>query len=252
MTLRKRIGHRAAVLALCTAAPVGVAQNYDILQDAQTTIYVETDHDGNGSRPDCDWYTTAPDLLAGDRAFGDGCQVIIRMRGTISREGALLFSDLVTRLTEMNHRPSTIVLDSRGGDADAAISIARRIRDSEIFRAVPVRAQVAEGAQSVCFSACVVVFSAAYERQLEFNIDNDPALPSRIGIHGPGQFDRQQGRYDSSGSNSEIARVSRRLKEYFAGIGVDEQLVDDMFAVPFDEIRLLSKQALVNYGLYAN
>jgi hypothetical protein len=33
---------------------------------------------------------------------------------------------------------------------------------------------------------------------------------------------------------------------------VAEVLVDDMYAVPFEEIRLLSRQELVDYGLYAD
>ena len=72
--------------------------------------------------------------------------------------------------------------------------------------------------------------------------------------HEPGrhQFDRQRGNYDTSAANSEIMRESRRLKDYFASIGVAEKLVDEMFAVPFDEIRLLSRQELVDYGLYAD
>lgn len=241
----------AAILSLLLVAAPGITQNFDILQDAHTAIYVETDYAGNDGFADCDWYTTAADLIAGDGNYGKNCRVSIRIRGIISREGALLFSKLVPRLAEMAHSPSAIVLDSRGGDADAAISIGRLIRDSDIFSTVPVQSRIAEGYQSVCFSACVVIFSAAYERVLDFDIDNNLDLPSRIGIHGPGQFDRQRGQYDTSASNSEIMRVSRRLKDYFSGIGVAEKFVDDMFAVPFDEIRLLSREMLVDYGLYA-
>ena len=226
------------------------AQQSDILEGApQTSIYVETDYSGNDARENCDWYARASELIAGGE-FGTGCQVNIRIRGTINREGALLFVDLIGKLTDLDHRVANLVLDSRGGDADAAISIAKQVRENPLFSRVPVSTRLADTYDAVCFSACVVIFSAGYERIAEFDIDGNQDLPSRIGIHGPGQYDRRNRRYDSSAQNGEIMRVSRRLKAWFSSIDVDERLVDDMFAVPFDEIRLLSREDLIGYGLY--
>jgi len=229
------------------------AQSYDILdRSPRTAIYIETAYTGNEDRPGCDWYAAADDYLDGDSRIGHDCTVSIRLRGVINRDGAFVFSDIVKRAEELGHSASSLVLDSRGGDADAAISMAKIVRESAVFSAVPVIASVADGRESVCFSACVVLLSAAYDRVLDFDIDDNPELPSRIGIHGPGQFDRGSGGYDTSATNSEIMRVSRRLKDYFASIGVNERLVDDMFAVPFDQIRLLSREELVDYGLYSD
>ena len=231
------------------------AQNYDILaRSPPTSIYLETDYTGNDGLANCDWYTSADDFLAAapDAEFGKACRISLRIRGVINRDGAVLLSRVVERATAHEYTVASLVLDSQGGDADAAISMARLIRRSDIFNTAPVVARIAPDYQSVCFSACVVLFSAAYDRELEFDINNDPELPSRIGIHGPGQFDRTRSAYDSSAGNAEIARVSRRLKDYFRSIDVAERLVDDMFAVPFDEIRLLSREDLVAYGLYAD
>jgi hypothetical protein len=229
------------------------AQNYDILRGTPPTfISVETDYTGNEHDAACDWYRSASDLINAPDAQGLGraCQVNIRIRGTVNLSGAMLFSNLVKRIGELGFVPTAIVLDSRGGDADAAIAMARLIRKNPVFQAVPVETRISDGPESVCFSACVVLFSAGYRRSLEFNIHGDASLPSRLGIHGPGQFDGDENRYDSAGTNTEIQRVNRRLKDYFSGIGVAEKLVDDMYAVPFDEIRLLSKVDLVSYGLY--
>ena len=246
MRRRSRIGLLVPGLALAAGLH---AQEADILQGApQTSIYVETDYSGNEALENCDWYARASELIAGGE-FGAGCQVNIRIRGIINREGALLFAALVERLDQLGHRAANIVLDSRGGDADAAISIGRLVRRNKVFSQMPVRTRLADTFDAVCFSACVVIFSAGYERLAEFNIDGNEALPSRLGIHGPGQYDRQNRRYDSSAQNGEIMRVSRRLKAWFSSIGADEQLVDDMFAVPFDEIRLLSREDLIHYGL---
>jgi hypothetical protein len=227
----------------------GAAQEVDVLANAPpTNIYVETDYSGNEGLVDCDWYWSAESLLGGEAEVGRGCQVNLRIRGTINREGAFLFYSLVEHLESLQHRAAAVVLDSRGGDAEAAISIGRLIRQSDLFSQVPVETRVSEGYQSVCLSACVVVFAAGYRRSLEFDIDG--GLPSRLGIHGPGQFDRSDGRYDSSTANREIQRVGARLKAYFDSIDVAAQLVDDMFALPFDDIHLLSRDELIGYGLY--
>jgi len=246
-----------SAIALTFLGNAAAAQTQNLLENAQrTAIYVETSYDGNDGRERCDWYTAATDFIATtgslEEAYGNGCRIDIRLRGTINRDGASLFAKLIRRLESMDLYPAGIVLDSRGGEATAAIAIARAIRDSEIFRRVPVETRVAGHDQAVCFSACIVIFAAGYRRSAEFDIYGDDALPSRLGIHGPGQFDRSAGRYDTSADNADIQRIRRRLKEFFASIDVSPELVDDMFAVPFDEIRLLGRQELIDYGLYAD
>lgn len=247
----------AAGLALALLASEAYAQSPDFLYGAQpTSIYVETEYEGNDGREHCNWYTSATDFLAAtdgrEAPYGQNCRISIRLRGALNLEGAGLFARLVSRLESMALQPASIVLDSRGGEANAAIAIATEIRGSEIFRRVPVETRVAEHDQAVCFSACIVVFAAGYRRSAEFDVYGDESLPSRLGIHRPGQYDRQLGEYDSSPTNSDIQRVSRSLKSFFAGIDVDPRLVDDMFAVPFDEIRLLRRDELIDYGLYAD
>ena len=254
--IRAKFGPVAAI-AFALLGNVAATQAQILLENAQrTAIYVETSYDGNDGRERCDWYTSAADFIATtgslEETYGNGCRIDIRLRGTINREGARMFADLVRRLESMDLYPAGVVLDSRGGEATAAIAIARAIRDSEIFRRVPVETRIAGNDQAVCFSACIVIFAAGYRRSAEFDIYGDEALPSRLGIHRPGQFDRSAGRYDTSASNADIQRISRRLKEFFASIDVSPQLVDDMFAVPFDEIRLLGRQELIDYGLYAD
>lgn len=236
------------VAGLLASAP-GLAQQVDILSVAPpTAFYVETDHAGNDGLADCDWYRSADTFLEAQDGIGTGCQVNVRIRGAINRDGAFRFYAIVERLEALGHRVAAVELDSRGGDAEAAISIARLIRQSDVFSAVPAETRVSPGYQSVCLSACVVVFAAGYRRSLEFDVTD--SVPSRLGIHGPGQFDRGEGRYDTSATNRDIQRVGQRLKAFFETVGVAARFVDDMFAVPFDEIHLLSREELVGYGLY--
>jgi hypothetical protein len=248
---------RFLTVLLCPIFAVGLAnaQNADILATAPpTSIVLETDYTGNDDLPNCDWYTPAAEFLTSEEPekFGRACRVNIRIRGIINRDGAKLFAELISSLKDFGYQPTSIVLNSRGGDADAAISMARIIRDTAVFDSMQVETRIDESYDAVCFSACVVIFSAGYQRSLDFNINGDNNLPSRLGMHGPGQFDRNQASYDTSLGNSEIMRMSRRLKEYFRDIGVAEEFVDDMFNVPFDEIHLLTRQELISYGLYSD
>jgi hypothetical protein len=232
------------------------AQSENILEGAPPTrIYVETSYEGNTGRDDCDWYTSGVDLLAAlpkaPNDFGTDCRIDIRLGGILNREGAKHFLDLVALLEQTKLQPAVVILDSKGGDTDAALAIARAIRSNEIFKRVEngVATKIDSTDTAVCFSACIVLFAAGYRRSAEFNIYNDPNLPSRLGIHGPGRFDRTTGDYDSSPENRQIMRTKQALKQYFESVGVSTKLVDDMFALAFDDLRLLSEGELRRYGL---
>ena len=251
-----RVGIVASLIAFSVVAG---AQQQDILENIPpTAIYVETTYEGNENAENCDWYTPVTGIIeanyADKKLFGHECRINIRIRGIINRDGAALFGRLVERLEKSAHRPAAVILNSRGGDADAAIAIARTIRTSTIFMSVPggVQTRVADNDSAVCFSACVVIFGAGYRRDVEFNINNDTNLPSRLGIHGPGHFDEKSGNYDTSASNAELMRINRALKRFFTSIDVRESIVDDMYEVPFDELRLLSEADLASYGLTVN
>ena len=176
-----------AILASLFIVSDVCGQNYDILERApRTAIYLETDHAANDGQIACDWYSSADTFLSSNDTaqFGRGCFVSLRLRGVINREGALSFSAVVERLEALGHSVTTLTLDSQGGDADAAISMARLIRRSEIFRTVPVTGRIGDDYRAVCFSACVVVLSATYGKSLEFNIDDNPGVPSKYGVRG--------------------------------------------------------------------
>jgi hypothetical protein len=250
-------GIGSSLFIACTLIPpAATAQSVDILAGtAPTGIYVETSYEGNDGRENCDWYAPATELVEALQSesgeFGEDCRINIRLRGTLNRKGARRFLTLVAQIGKTELRPAAIVLDSRGGDADAALAIARAIRSEELFQREPgdVGTRIAAGESAVCFSACIVIFAAGYHRSAEFNIYDNPSLPSRLGIHGPGQFDRSRGSYDTSAENREINRIKLAFKAFFESVDVSPALVDDMFAVPFDELRLLTEADVRRYGL---
>lgn len=240
-------GLLACVAILLCAAPARA----DLLRDApRTGIYVESEYgrDSNG----CDWYFPGPDLLKTAPPAGpDECLVVVRIRGTLNQQGAALFAEVSDALLDWPAVPTRIVLNSKGGDSQAALRMARIIREHELYRrqARGVMTTIDEAETAVCFSACVILFAAGFSRYALFDEYDDPALPSRLGIHRPGQYNRQNMRYDSSVGNSSIVRVRRQLERYFDSVGVSPELVDAMFAVPFDDIRLLTEAEARRYGL---
>ena len=109
---------KLVLLPALALAQVANAQDVDILANAPpTSIIVETDYSGNDGLADCDWYRPAESLLADSDGVGTGCQIQVKIRGTLNREGAVLFYSLVEKLEALEHRVAAIVLDSRGGDA---------------------------------------------------------------------------------------------------------------------------------------
>ena len=250
---------RRGLFAILLVTQLAIAQDRNILAGSPATpIYVETAYEGNANLENCDWYTPVSEFIDAnfddESLFGKNCTVNIRIRGVINQEGASVFRKLVDRLEEAGHKPATIILNSHGGDADAAMEFGRMIRSNRVFNHVSggVKTKISEAYDAACLSACVVIFAAGYRRELELNIDPSGDLPSRLGIHGPGHYDDKTQRYDTSASNTQIRRVSRALKTYFSSIGIEEKLVDDMFSVPFDEIRLLGAADLASYGMTVN
>lgn len=244
-------GRVLALLLAAIAPPASPATDADLLRNApRTGIYVESEYAGNGA--DCDWYFSGAQLgqLAPPERETD-CAVVVRIRGTLNRAGAILFEQVSDALLEWPARPVRVVLNSKGGESQAAFRMARIIREHPVYRRREpgVITTIDEAESAVCFSACIILFAAGFERQALFDEYDDPALPSRLGIHRPGQYDSRRMGYDSSAANSSIGIVRRQLEHYFDSVGVSRELVDAMFDVPFDDIRLLTEAEARGYGL---
>ncbi len=243
---------RLYTLLLLLLTVSAVSAQPDLLQTSpRTGIYVETDYLALDAAH-CDWYFSADSFLkARIPAGSETCPVVVRVRGTLNREGALLFWETTQQLAKWPAVVTRIVLNSKGGDSTAALQIARIVREHEVYKrhSGGVMTTIDEAQSAVCFSACLLVFAAGFERHALFDEYQDPALPSRLGIHRPGQYDRESGEYDSSPDNRDIRIVRQQLETYFSGVGVSRELVDAMFTVPFDEIYLLTESEARRYGL---
>lgn len=239
-------------VAFLTIAASAAAQTYDILQAAEPTgLRIETDV--QAALGNCDWYFTVDEFLEADleAARGEECEVTIDIFGVLNQAGADRFEHAVAKLGRLHTRPVRIELNSRGGDTDAAFRFASTIRRDPLFSRVDggVVTSIGNSPSAVCFSACIIVFAAGFVREAEFDIFGDPNLPSRLGIHRPAQFNRILNGYQTDVESRQIRVIKESMKRYFAGVSVSEQIVDDMFAVPFDDIHLISRSEAVGYGL---
>jgi ATP-dependent protease ClpP protease subunit len=123
---------------------------------------------------------------------------------------------------------SLTVLESPGGDVEAAMAIGRMLRSQELMRA---------NVNGACASACVFVIAAPFLREY---------YQARIGLHRP---------YFSTASAS-TAEASKRIKamnaslrRYLEEMNVSPALLDAMNAVPSDQIRWISPAEANQLGL---
>jgi hypothetical protein len=121
-------------------------------------------------------------------------------------------------------------LDSRGGSVDAAMSIGRVLRKEE------AGAFVSQGA--VCLSSCVLILAGGVARSFQ----------GSVGIHRP-YFEVPSGDVSSQNIKAEYGKMLQGLRAYFREMNVTEGLADAMLLISPENVRLLSKAELDNYGL---
>lgn len=119
-----------------------------------------------------------------------------------------------------------VVLDSEGGDLDAAMSMGR------YFRKMEFDAFVMPG--GVCYSACVFLLAAGIDKYPE----------GSVGIHRP---------YYRTGDPGQVAEAIRATKDeassYFEEMNIPVRLAEDMFSIAPSDMRILSTVELRDYRL---
>lgn len=164
------------------------------------------------------------------------CSLLVQIRGEITDATV----DQLNKLIGKTRRQAEVAnyffrflgveLDSRGGSVNAAMSIGRTLRDEEAV------AFVNQGA--VCLSSCVLVLAGGVTRSFEGN----------VGIHRP-YFEVPSGDVSSQNVKAEYGRMLQGLRTYFREMNVAEGLADAMLLINPENVRLLSKAELDNYGL---
>jgi ATP-dependent protease ClpP protease subunit len=171
----------------------------------------------------------------------------ITIGGEINKDAAILVRKHYDALAELHRRreldyPATkrsgkasvnILLQSMGGDVDAALEIGRLLREREANAIVP------EG--SKCASACVLVLAGATTR----------SVSGEVGIHRP-YFETPSREITSE----DIRRVSNlrheQISAFFREMNISPRLADDMMMIRSDQIKWLSKGEVEIYGIGAD
>ncbi|MDN3919744.1 hypothetical protein [Roseateles violae] len=122
--------------------------------------------------------------------------------------------------------PPKLTITSPGGNVAEAMAIGRWIRKMKGTVYVPF--------DSPCFSSCVYVVAAGYQRYIFGD----------IGIHRP-----FLNKLDNESPGKILQAILVQSRAYFFEMGVPERLADDMFSVEPEQNKILSKEQLSAYRL---
>lgn len=122
-----------------------------------------------------------------------------------------------------------LMVSSKGGSVDEAMRIGDYIEEHGIGVMIP------QGIGE-CMSSCVLILAGG----------DTKTVNGRIGIHRPYLTDLSIG--GDAGAKS-LSRYIEKIRAYLDEKGIAPSLVDDMFSVPPEEIKYLSKDDVSRYRL---
>ncbi len=167
----------------------------------------------------------SPQAVADD-CKGVGCT--FTLRGPIS-SGTV--ATLQKQLSERPQgKPVVIVVDSEGGDVEAAMSLGRAIR-----AAAPVGVIVF---QSDCLSACVLAIAGATNRQLK---------AGRIGIHRPYSSGPPATSFTTNAAR--FKDLEGRIRLYLNEMNLPTALLDEMLRYEPQTMHVMTQEELSRYRL---
>jgi hypothetical protein len=175
---------------------------------------------------------TSCKTMAGERT----CSFDIRISGPITDATPAALKRALAERAEMMRREGEqndwwmIHIDSGGGNVLAAIEIGRLLREMD--------APIQVDPEQVCASACVLIFAGAAHR-LVFG---------QIGIHRP-YFQIPSTDFAVADVQRWFSTLSMQIHDYLREVNVSDHLADDLMAVPPEQMRYLSADELVAYGL---
>jgi hypothetical protein len=171
------------------------------------------------------------------------CHAAIEKIGCAGKLCSYKISGVITRqdIQTAAHIPDEIpkgstlrvVLDSPGGDVDAAIAIGRMLRGrGALAHILP---------QGLCASACVLLLAGATNRIV--------AAGARVGVHRLYTASTSHKNYDAL--QLEYRQLESKVKGYLREMNVPETLYDAMMQFPSENIHFLSRSELESYHLNA-
>ena len=210
-----------------------------------------------------------PMTIAVVRLVGDGCAAecpeFIAAQGVVQTDSHRRFR---TVLNGLQGRRLPIVINSPGGDVDAAMQIGKAIREAGLSVAVgrtvavegkPGRTVVQDG--TICSSACTLILAGGVRRYAP--------QQARLGVHQMAQSETErviervyrrspeQGEVVSERVISQRSRAldappevaNKGVPEHLAALGIGKGFTDLTLATPHDKIRVLTPQERLATGI---
>jgi hypothetical protein len=161
------------------------------------------------------------------RLVGD---VDLKMEGAIKRIYDSFNKSSRLSIMRNNYIPVIFHVESQGGDVEAALRIGRVLRELNAWVFVPYN--------SVCFSACVLIVAGGVDR----------TIIGFLGIHRPylSVLDRGQREREVV---IQVTRIDNLISSYLREMRIPLSLLDAMKGVAPQDMRILSAEALQNFGL---
>jgi ATP-dependent protease ClpP protease subunit len=161
--------------------------------------------------------------------------------GTLTIEGEINSATVSLVKREFSKHPTLVLLNSPGGSVDAGIALGRLLREHSMPAAVEVNAE--------CASSCVFALTGATSRSISPGFTDEHGVrlaAGKIGIHRPYLTDTHLTlkEIEKSANDSET-----KIRAYLREMHVSQRLFDDMMTIPPGQIKWLTTQELVLYGL---
>lgn len=172
--------------------------------------------------------------LAADRLLlSEGCLGSIDNVCNVVFQGPIVHADIsrITSLIQKTQKQAKIIyIDSAGGDVMAALQIGRVFRSAEkLALVVP--------AGSKCNSSCVFLLAGARSR----------IVLGTVGIHRP--YSTNTGSFTYQETQKRINKLEAEIKTFLHEMNVAEDLYLQMRTVPPENMKILSDEELVRFGL---
>lgn len=157
---------------------------------------------------------------------GVGCTFLL--------QGPISSATVATVQKKLSERPAgkpvVLLVDSEGGDVEAAMSLGRAIR-----AAAPVGVIVF---QSNCLSSCVLAIAGATNRQLK---------AGRIGIHRP--YSNGAPVASFSANTTRFKELEARIRSYLHEMNLPSSLLDEMLRYEPHTMHIMTQEELARYRL---
>jgi hypothetical protein len=132
----------------------------------------------------------------------------------------------------------TVLLDSKGGDIEEAINVGRVIRKYE-YKTTLYPMESFQNVKYGCYSSCVIAFIGGTSRLSELGV---------LGIHRP-YFSNIDSKSTVKQIREQRENLNKKLKIYLNEMDVSAQLLEDMLAIPPEQMKILTSEEKRMYRL---